>query len=113
MRDSLWPTESSQLISRPGAFGGGTNTSNTGGAFGVKPATGFGAFGGGTSAFGGGGTSAFGQPAATTNPTTTSVFGQPAPTASTTTAPAFGTGNSLFGGTKFGTSGMSYCHLVP
>ncbi|KAF8914296.1 nucleoporin autopeptidase-domain-containing protein [Gymnopilus junonius] len=79
-----------------GAFGGG-NPSNTG-VFAVKPATGFGAFSGGTSAFGGG-TSAFGQPATTTNPTTNSAFSQPAATTS-----AFGGGGSLFGGNKFGTS---------
>lgn len=93
---SPFPLGRQQLTPQTGAFGG-TNTSNTGGAFGAKPAGGFGAFGGGTSAFGGGGTSAFGQPATTAAPGTTSVFGQPAAPAPTS---AFGTSSSLFGGNK-------------
>ncbi|KAJ3985756.1 nucleoporin autopeptidase-domain-containing protein [Lentinula detonsa] len=87
-----------------GAFGGANNqaSSNTSSVFGTaKPATGFGAFGGGgTSAFGGGGTSAFGN----TGQTTTNTFGQPA----TTSAFGGGTGGSIFGQPKtnsaFGTT---------
>lgn len=75
-----------------GAFGGG-NTANATSAFGAKPATGFGAFGGGTGAFGGGTTSAFGQPAAAP---ATSAFGQPAAATS-----AFGS-TSAFGAKPFG-----------
>jgi len=85
-------------------FAGGFGATNTAGAGGfggaavVKPASGFGAFGGGgTSAFGSG-TSAFGQPAATTT-AAPSVFGQPA-AAATATAPSAGFG--VFGGNKFG-----------
>ncbi|KAJ3928055.1 MAG: nucleoporin autopeptidase-domain-containing protein [Lentinula lateritia] len=87
-----------------GAFGGATNqaSTNSGSVFGApKPATGFGAFGGGgTSSFGGGGTSAFGN----TGQNTTSAFGQPANTG----AFGGGTGGSIFGQPKttsaFGTS---------
>ncbi|KAF7302186.1 Peptidase S59 domain-containing protein [Mycena indigotica] len=79
-----------------GAFGANNNNNNNGQTNavnpvfgGAKPATGFGAFGGGgTSAFGGGG--AFGGNAATT---TTGVFGQTA----NNTGSAFGQTNSIFG----------------
>lgn len=78
-----------------GGFGGG-NTANATSAFGAKPATGFGAFGGGTGAFGGGATTAFGQPAAAP---ATSAFGQPAAATS-----AFGS-TSAFGAKPFGATG--------
>ena len=80
-----------------GAFGS-TNNANTS-AFGTKPATGFGAFSGGTGAFGGGTTTgAFGQPVNNQASTSTSVFGQPA---NTNTTSAFGTFNKTFGGELF------------
>ena len=62
----------------------------------MKPATGFGAFSGGTGAFGGGTTTGtFGQPVNNQASTSTSVFGQPA---NTNTTSAFGTFNKTFGG---------------
>jgi nuclear pore complex protein Nup98-Nup96 len=78
-----------------GAFSGNNNAS--GSVFGApKPATGFGAFGGGgTSAFGTGGTGAFGG--TTTAP---SAFGQPSASTSTNTGGVFGGasgGNNIFG----------------
>ena len=88
-----------------GAFGA-NNASAGGGLFGQpKPATGFGAFGGGTGTFGGaagttsafgstGGTGAFGQPAAATTGTGAGIFGQPS-----TSTGAFG-GGGLFGQNK-------------
>lgn len=76
----------------PGGFGS-TNTSNSGGLFGApKPATGFGAFGGGTSTFGGG-TGGMGSTAAGTS-TGTGLFG----TQNTGGTNAFGSG--LFGNAK-------------
>ena len=77
-----------------GAFGA-TNNTNTS-AFGVKPATGFGAFSGGTGAFGSGTTtSTFGQPVNSQASTSTSVFGQPA---NANTTSAFGSFGKTFGG---------------
>lgn len=99
-----------------GAFGATNNQANnsTASAFGApKPATGFGAFGGGgTSAFGsGGGTSAFGN----AGQATTSAFGQPA----NNNTSAFGNtgGSSIFGQPKttsaFGTAAASkHVHLI-
>ena len=88
-----------QLSKQPhsflGAFGTANNTANTS-AFGVKPATGFGAFSGGTGAFGGGTTTGtFGQPVNNQASTSTSVFGPPA---NTNTTSAFGAFNKTFGG---------------
>jgi nuclear pore complex protein Nup98-Nup96 len=88
-----------QLPNQPhsllGAFGT-TNTNANTSAFGVKPATGFGAFSGGTGAFGGGTTTGtFGQPVNNQASTSTSVFGAPA---NTNTTSAFGTFNKTFGG---------------
>jgi nuclear pore complex protein Nup98-Nup96 len=81
-----------------GAFGATNNNANTS-AFGVKPATGFGAFGGTTGAFGVGTTTGtFGQPNNQAS-TSTSVFGQPA----NTTTNAFGSFNKTFGGERLRT----------
>ena len=61
----------------------------------MKPATGFGAFSGGTGAFSGGTTTGtFGQPVNNQASTSTSVFGAPA---NTNTASAFGSFNKTFG----------------
>ncbi|KAI9574825.1 nucleoporin autopeptidase-domain-containing protein [Boletus coccyginus] len=74
---------------------GQNNTSTGNSAFGApKPTTGFGAFGGGTSAFGGGGNAFGGTPA--TGTSGTNVFGSTAPS----TGGAFGGGSSLFGQPK-------------
>jgi nuclear pore complex protein Nup98-Nup96 len=88
------------LFQQTGAFGASNTTANTSNSLfgGAKPATGFGAFGGGTtSTFGSGGV--FGQNTSTTPGTSTGLFGQPA---STTTFGAGGT--SLFN--KPATSGF-------
>ncbi|KAG6828653.1 hypothetical protein H0H92_007122 [Tricholoma furcatifolium] len=82
-----------------GAFGAtNTSQSNTANPMfgGAKPSTGFGAFGGGTSAFGGGG--AFGQ-SNTASGSGTGAFGQPTTTA-TTSAFGGGGGNPMFGANK-------------
>ena len=77
-----------------GAFGQNTAASTGTSAFGApKPATGFGAFGGGTSAFGGGGSTFGGTSAGTSG---TNVFGSTTPS----TGSAFGAGSSLFGQPK-------------
>jgi nuclear pore complex protein Nup98-Nup96 len=76
-----------------GAFGATNNNSSTS-AFGVKPASGFGAFGGGTSAFGGATT--FGQPVNNQASSSTSVFGQPANNNANNSA--FGSFSKTFGG---------------
>ncbi|KAF9464823.1 nucleoporin autopeptidase-domain-containing protein [Collybia nuda] len=96
-----------------GAFGGAGNTSQSGttnSMFGAKPATGFGAFGGGTFGSGGG----FGQstPAAGSSGTSTSVFGQPAGTSTTGAfgAPAtnvFAKATSPFGASQTNTQGTA------
>ena len=76
-------------------FGATNNNANTS-AFGVKPATGFGAFSGGTGAFGSSTTTGtFGQPVSNQASTSTSVFGPPA---NTNTTSAFGSFNKTFGG---------------
>lgn len=103
----------------PGAFG--NNTANTGtGLFGTtpKPATGFGAFGGGgANTFGGGGAGAFGGAAAGPSGTN-GLFVQPQQPAATNT---FGTGGGLFGAkpaTAFGTAAstaagkLSQCYTI-
>jgi nuclear pore complex protein Nup98-Nup96 len=61
----------------------------------VKPATGFGAFSGGTGAFGGTTTGTFGQPVNSQASTSTAVFGQ---LTNTNTTSAFGPFNKTFGG---------------
>ena len=77
-----------------GAFGATNNNSSTP-AFGVKPASGFGVFSGGTGAFGGATT--FGQPVNNQASTSTaSVFGQSAN--SNANNSAFGPFNKTFGG---------------
>ena len=94
---------------RKGAFGA-ANNNTTGGVFGApKPATGFGAFGGGgTSAFGGGG-GAFGS---TGNAPNTGVFGQPSTSTSAFGAPS---NNALFGANKpagFGSTLGTLSHVT-
>lgn len=80
---------------------GGFSNNNSGtGVFGApKPATGFGAFSGGSNAFTSGTQSAFGQPATTG---TTSAFSQPS-----TSTSAFGGGSNLFGKSTFGSTPLS------
>lgn len=81
-----------------GAFSSNNN------AFGAKPATGFGAFGGGTtgtSTFGGGG--AFGTNNGTTG---TGAFGQSSSTGTTFGSAGTNTGTSLFGNRPAATGGF-------